>query len=36
MAGFDLNDYPPETKVADILDKITGVRGPFKVAAKQD
>ena len=36
MAGFDLNDYPPETKVTDILDKITGMRGPFEVAAKQN
>ena len=33
LSGFDLLSYPVNTKVSDILDQVTGVRGLFNMAA---
>ncbi|MEM8857800.1 MAG: NtaA/DmoA family FMN-dependent monooxygenase [Chloroflexota bacterium] len=33
MSGFDLLKYPVETKISEILDQVSGVRGLFNMAA---
>ena len=35
-AGFDLSTLPPETRLSEILDRVTGMRGPFEAAAADD
>lgn len=35
-AGFDLTDTPPETRLSEILDQVTGMRGPFETAVADD
>lgn len=35
-AGVNLSDYPPATRVSEILDQVTGMRGPFEDAAADD
>lgn len=32
-AGFDLSGLDPETRLSEILDRVTGMRGPFEQAA---
>jgi FMN-dependent oxidoreductase (nitrilotriacetate monooxygenase family) len=33
-AGFDVGQLPPETRISEILDQVTGMRGPFETAAE--
>jgi len=35
LSGFNLLDYPTNTKISDILDQVTGVRGLFNMAAEK-
>jgi len=35
-AGFDLSDLPQDTRISEILDQVTGMRGPFENAAADD
>ena len=35
-AGFDLSDYPPDTPVRQIVDRVTGYQGIFNIAAERD
>lgn len=35
-AGFDLTDVPPDTRLSEILDQVTGMRGPFETAVADD
>lgn len=35
-AGFDLSDLPPDTRLSSILDRVTGMRGPFEQAVADD
>ena len=35
-AGFDVEALPPETRISELLDKVTGMRGPFETAAAGD
>ncbi|MGI9597193.1 MAG: NtaA/DmoA family FMN-dependent monooxygenase [Acidimicrobiales bacterium] len=35
-AGFDLLEVPPETRLSGILDRVTGMRGPFEQAVADD
>jgi len=35
-AGFDLTTLPHDTRLSEILDRVTGMRGPFEAAAADD
>ena len=35
-AGFDVTKLAPETKLSEILDQVTGMRGPFEQAVADD
>ena len=35
MSGFDLSKHPSDTRVSDIVDQVTGVRGLFNMAAEK-
>ena len=35
-AGFDMSDLPPDTRLSEIIDKVTGMRGPFEQAVARD
>jgi len=35
-AGFDLSTLPPDTRVSEILDQVTGMRGPWENAVAED
>ncbi len=35
-AGFDITKLPPETRLSEILDQVTGIRGPFEQAVQDD
>ena len=36
MSGFDLLRHPADTKVSEIVDQVTGVRGLFNMAAEKE
>lgn len=35
-AGFDVSQLPPETRLSEILDQVSGMRGPFEQAVAND
>jgi len=36
VAGFDLRELAPTTRISEFLDRVTGMRGPFEAAASAD
>ena len=35
-AGFDVGSLPPDIRISEMLDRVTGMRGPFETAASGD
>ena len=35
-AGFNVEELPPDTRISELLDQVTGMRGPFEAAANSD